>query len=210
MTRLTITCSIWLRSLSIRSRSAARSVTIVDVATDHLRSRSPSPRSHRSGRGSHALPGPRRLKTRSSRATSAARVARPPDLLELGAKIRVVRQPREQHLAVAGDRSQEVVEVVRDAARKPAHRLHLLRLEQLGFEQSTLLFRANKVADVFDRRYRRRQVSPFSPKMGAAFTDSRTRSPSRVLDRVADFVNRLPVAITRRKGSSSSGKGSPS
>ena len=40
----------------------------------------------------------------------------------------------DQELAVARDRGQEVVEVVRDPARQPADRLHLLRLAQLHLE----------------------------------------------------------------------------
>ena len=41
-----------------------------------------------------------------------------------------------RHLAVAEDRAEDVVEVVRDAAGQRAHRLQLLRLAQLRFEPS--------------------------------------------------------------------------
>ena len=48
---------------------------------------------------------------------------------------RVVRASgRQAELQTAGDDREEVVEVVRDAARQPADRLHLLRLDQLAFQ----------------------------------------------------------------------------
>ena len=46
----------------------------------------------------------------------------------------LVLEAVDQELAVAGDRGQEVVEVVRDAAGEAADRLHLLRLAQLRLE----------------------------------------------------------------------------
>ena len=42
----------------------------------------------------------------------------------------------ERKLRKAGNRCQRVVQVVRDPARQPANRLHLLRLAQLVFEQA--------------------------------------------------------------------------
>ena len=52
------------------------------------------------------------------------------DLLGMTAQARVALAV-DQELAVAGDRGEEVVEVVRDAAGEPADRLHLLRLPKL-------------------------------------------------------------------------------
>ena len=47
---------------------------------------------------------------------------------------RASSMPRDQELAVAGDRGQQVVEVVRDAAGEAADRLHLLGLAELRLE----------------------------------------------------------------------------
>ncbi len=44
---------------------------------------------------------------------------------------RIVRQALLDELEAAGDRHQEIIEVVRHAARETADRLHLLRLHQL-------------------------------------------------------------------------------
>ena len=60
------------------------------------------------------------------------------DLLGVGAAL-VLRIERVQHdLGVADDRREQVVEVVRDAAREAADRFHLLRVAQLLFEQQPL------------------------------------------------------------------------
>src|SRR4029453_17672365 len=54
------------------------------------------------------------------------------------------------HLAVAENRGQDVVEIVRDAARKRSHRFELLRLPQLAFEAVAPPFRPFAVAPVLD------------------------------------------------------------
>ena len=55
------------------------------------------------------------------------------DLLQLLAAV-----AREQDLGVAGDHRQQVVEVVRDAAREPPDRLHLLRVREPALEPLAL------------------------------------------------------------------------
>jgi len=47
------------------------------------------------------------------------------------------RQADLEHLAIAGDDGEQIVEVVRDATRQHTQRFHLLRLAQLFFEVST-------------------------------------------------------------------------
>jgi hypothetical protein len=63
-----------------------------------------------------------------------------PDLLDVFPAHVVRRELVQHHLAVAQDRAEQVVEVVRDAARQPAHRLHLERLAELllGLAQGLL------------------------------------------------------------------------
>ena len=56
------------------------------------------------------------------------------DLLEVRVDRLVRADLVEQHLAVAGDRRQDVIEVVGDSARETADRLHLLGLAELIFE----------------------------------------------------------------------------
>ena len=53
------------------------------------------------------------------------------DLLRVGAPLVSVREVLDEHLGVAVDGHQQIVEVVRDAAGEPSDRLHLLRLPQL-------------------------------------------------------------------------------
>ena len=55
---------------------------------------------------------------------------------------------RLRELAVAQDRAQDVVEVVRDAAREVADSLHLLGLAQLHLEAQLLLLGAHLVGNV--------------------------------------------------------------
>jgi hypothetical protein len=58
----------------------------------------------------------------------------PADQLDVPAERVVLGQLVEQKRAPAADHRQQVVEVVGDAARQPAHGLHLLRVEQLLLE----------------------------------------------------------------------------
>ena len=53
-----------------------------------------------------------------------------------------------RELEVAADRGQQVVEVVGDAAGQRAHRLHLLRLPELGLEPLPRLFSTPTIGDV--------------------------------------------------------------
>jgi hypothetical protein len=61
----------------------------------------------------------------------------------------------EQHLAVAGDRLQDVVEVVRDTAGEPAERLHPLCVTELLLE---LLVSRDIADEVDDRAIARRHL----------------------------------------------------
>src|SRR6185369_8346247 len=67
---------------------------------------------------------------------------RPPsraqELLEIGTAARSRLELLLQELPIVGDDGEEVVEVVRDTAGEPAHRLELLRLAQLLFEHTVL------------------------------------------------------------------------
>ena len=60
------------------------------------------------------------------------------DLHEAGPQRIARAQLAEQQLAVAVDHRQQVVEVVRHAARQPPDRFHLLRLLELGFQRLAL------------------------------------------------------------------------
>src|SRR5207244_8677480 len=61
---------------------------------------------------------------------------------------RALRRLLGEHLAIADDAAQDVVEVVRDAAGEPADRLHLLRLAQPLPEARALLLRGFALGDV--------------------------------------------------------------
>ncbi len=65
---------------------------------------------------------------------AAARSPALVDLAERGPEILVVRKLRLHQLRVAEDGREEVVEVVRDAAREAADPFHLLGDAELGFE----------------------------------------------------------------------------
>ena len=58
-------------------------------------------------------------------------ICRLEDLLCIGAPLVSLVEVLHEHLRVAVDGHQQIVEVVRDAAGEPADRLHLLRLPQL-------------------------------------------------------------------------------
>jgi hypothetical protein len=72
------------------------------------------------------------------------------DAGEVPAQERVVPVAVEQEVRVAEDREQAVVEVVRDARRKPTDRLHLLRVEELALEHLVLGLVALPLGDVAD------------------------------------------------------------
>ena len=59
-------------------------------------------------------------------------------------------QAREQHLAVAHDDGQDIVEVVRDTAGQSPHGLHLLRVPQLLFRLVESFFCFHTFGDVVD------------------------------------------------------------
>jgi hypothetical protein len=48
------------------------------------------------------------------------------DFLDVGARLRVGAKLTHRELGIAGNRRQRVVQIVRDAAREPADRFHLL------------------------------------------------------------------------------------
>ncbi len=70
------------------------------------------------------------------------------DRVDVALELRVALDARLRELAVAQDRAQDVVEVVRDPAREAPHRLHLLRLPELGGERLPLGLRAHPLGDV--------------------------------------------------------------
>src|SRR5581483_4164841 len=80
--------------------------------------------------------------------------ARSYDLIDVRNSRRHVHERLAKELAVAEDRGQQVVEVVRDAAGEPADRLHLLRLQKLLFEQLSLGDVARHAHDGMRRRAR--------------------------------------------------------
>jgi hypothetical protein len=69
----------------------------------------------------------------------------------------------QQKIAIADDRLEQIVEVVRDAARELADRLHLLRLRELRLER-LLLGRVDEIKD-------RLRPSARSGRLGAAIDD---------------------------------------
>jgi hypothetical protein len=75
-------------------------------------------------------------------------IGRIADAEQVGTRLVVGGPGLERELRVAGDRSQEVVEVVRDPACEPSDRLHLLRLAKLFFEAVLLGFGSLLRADV--------------------------------------------------------------
>ena len=84
------------------------------------------------------------------------------DLVEV-ARSRADADPVAGHAAVAGDHGQQVVEVVRDAARELADGLHLLRLPELALEPLALAHVLGDDAfapDVRRTRPRARSSSP--------------------------------------------------
>jgi hypothetical protein len=74
------------------------------------------------------------------------------DLFDVGAQRRIGQRPQQQ-LGVAADGGEQVVEVVGDADRQPADRLHLLHVPQLLLELLALgHFAAQLVVDTAERR----------------------------------------------------------
>src|SRR5580658_6522237 len=61
-------------------------------------------------------------------------VRRPSNLLQPVARSLVISQPSQQQLAMTHNDAQNIVEVVRHAARQPSDRLQLLRVPQLFFQ----------------------------------------------------------------------------
>ena len=74
--------------------------------------------------------------------------ARVPDLFEIGPQRVVERNVVEHQVAVTEDRSEQIVEIVGDAAGELANRLHLLRLPQLFFQLAPI----GQIADIHDDR----------------------------------------------------------
>ena len=81
---------------------------------------------------------PLRLKARMRSTSDLARSPAADHGVEVAAQRRALGRLLLRHLAVAEDRGEDVVEVVRDAAGERAHRLQLLRLPQLPLEALAL------------------------------------------------------------------------
>ena len=75
-------------------------------------------------------------------------VHRPPHLVEVLLDRMAGAEVHRRQFEVAADRRQQVVEVVGDAAGQRAHRLHLLRLPELGLEPLAGLFGPAPLGDV--------------------------------------------------------------
>ena len=75
------------------------------------------------------------------------------------------------HLAVAEDRREDVVEVVRDAAGQGAHRLELLRLAQLRLEPVALRLGTLALGDVLERPGHAVRLALFVAQRNTAFTE---------------------------------------
>ena len=75
-------------------------------------------------------------------------IRRPLDLLDVGTQR--IRRPKSagDHVAIAANRGEQIVEVVRDAAGEPAHRLHLERLMQLLLAVAERFFGGDAFGDV--------------------------------------------------------------
>ena len=92
-------------------------------------------------------------------------------------------------LAIAEDRGEDVVEVVRDAAGQRAHRLELLRLAQLRFEPVALGLGVLARGDVFERT-----GHPVRPALLVTQRDAALAEPDpAVRARVVEPVLDLPV-----------------
>ena len=94
----------------------------------------------------------RRLNASSCRVSAAARSPADLNLHQILPQRIFLRHVVEHQAAVAEDRGQQVVEVVRDAAGELADRLHLLRLPQLLLELAPLGDVARVDDDGADRR----------------------------------------------------------
>jgi hypothetical protein len=73
---------------------------------------------------------------------------RAPDLLGVAVELVARLEPLQHQLAVAGDRGEDVVEVVRDAAGEASERVELLRVPELGLEPRAILLGALALGDV--------------------------------------------------------------
>jgi len=76
----------------------------------------------------------------------------------------------DHQVAVAEDRGQDVVEIVRDPTGEPAHRIHLLRLQQF-------LLEALALGDIARNRDRPLMI-PASLRIGESVSDTLIRRPS--------------------------------
>src|SRR5712692_4025011 len=130
-TRFMITCSICPGSTRVLPSLAAgtirSSTSSPDDAAEHLVHSGDDLVQVHDGRREHLLPAERE----ELPGQLGGALAGPPDLLDVRAHLAVRRQVRDQHGAVAQNDGEQVVEVVRDASRQPARRLHLLRLPKL-------------------------------------------------------------------------------
>ena len=133
-TRFITTCSIWVLSARMQAGAAAGS-SLISMLSRMVRRKMPAKEATTSFRSTIRMSSVcLRPKVRSclvrSRAFRAAWVMRL-DLLDIDAGR---GQVAPEHLRIPEDRRQQIVEVVGDAAGQLADRLHLLGLEQLGFD----------------------------------------------------------------------------
>jgi hypothetical protein len=78
-------------------------------------------------------------------------IARFPDFVEIIGDLPIRTQTLEEQIAVTENRRQEIVEIVRDAAGKPADRFHFLRLREFLLEPHPIGDVSRDAQDSLDR-----------------------------------------------------------
>ena len=104
---------------------------------------------------------------------SAAAFGGAADLFERGALRLLEVAAGQQHVAVAGDDGQQVIEIVRDAAGEPPDRFHLLRLAELLFEASALAAHAGRADFALDGGVQAHQIAAGQVVGGARLQSGR-------------------------------------
>ena len=154
-TRLTIAFEIWPSSARTAQRSGDCSNLRLTRSPSSRRSRSDSSVIVSASASTSRLQGllAREREQLAHQPRGAHRVL--PHLVDLGERRIAGRVAHQQQIAIADDRLEQIVEVVRDAARELADRLHLLRLRELGLER-LLLGGVDEIEDRLRRAHRAR------------------------------------------------------
>ena len=115
-------------------------------------------------------------------------LARVDDFVDEAAHRARRRELRSQQLGVSGDHRQDVIEIARDSARQPAHRVHLLRVRGL-------LLQLQALADVAQNQTAP-CTSPESSRTGDALCSTGTSVPLRETSSVGSC---MPMMTRSRK-----------